>query len=391
MNLSEKWLAETSNIMLAMWGWGKKNKYHIFFWLITLSFLIDLPMVYRPLLYLNFLLALTDIYKHKDKLKIALIAFAPSVLFTVIGFLNSFSFSVEKDIQHIWLASAFAYSIYRYLPKIIDGNKSVTAWIYSLAFVYLAVEFICIVLGHAYGTHANPHYLALYSSVLILLFFNLLRYKEKHTLLNCFYIIALGYLILLSSSRPAWILLGACGILAFPYRNTKQLVYWAFLTVAFLFIVYSQDYMKFSDRVNDLIQNIGHEERIAIWADTLKMQNTSTVWAWIWGNGLESFVHNFNNYYRFSHIYHFKYPHNSMLEVLYTMGLAGLLVFLSIYYYLIKWWKEIYVHRVDTLSTSLGFIIFFVLLFLLVNLPFFSHFTIYTIPYIAGFLLYRKF
>ena len=122
------------------------------------------------------------------------------------------------------------------------------------------------------------------------------------------------------------------------------------------------------------------------------MQQASSQKQWIVGHGLNSFYNDFKPYssYHLENI-DFNSPHNQVLEVLYTSGIAGLFVLLLLYgllyFQLVKLIKNQFSSD-KNVSILLFALLTINLLFVAITVPFFRTYTLNVIAMITGAVMY---
>lgn len=274
-----------------------------------------------------------------------------------------------KPMRHILLA-VFLVIGTAMLDKKEDGyiRKNIFMLSILVISVYVLIQAVSLWLFNApYGTTPNPHYLALYSSVcMIVALYCFFRASPIFKFLLAICIILLGVFLIQSSSRPTWIALIFTGCLVSCFFKNKGKIY-ALLSIAIVLVsLILTNAGNFTERFKDLIENVGTEERVAIWQDTWTMQSNSSLQEWIVGHGLESFAESFKPYSSYHLIdIDFNSPHNHLLDLLFTSGILGLIVvfvmFWSIYkqlFYCIKLEaekKSLYIMLMAILTVSIIF------------------------------------
>jgi O-antigen ligase len=274
-----------------------------------------------------------------------------------------------KPMRHILLAVFLAIGT-AMLDNKEDGYIRKHIFMFSILIIsaYVVIQATSLWLFNApYGTTPNPHYLALYSSVCIIV--ALYCFFKASPIFKCLLavcIILLGIFLIQSSSRPTWIALIFTGCLVTCFFKSKVKVY-AFLSMAFVLLSLTlTNAGNFTERFKDLIGNVSTEERVTIWQDTWDMQTNSSLPEWIVGHGLDSFSESFKPYSNYHLLgIDFNSPHNHLLDLLFTSGILGLIVvfamFWSIYkrlLYFIKLedgHKSIYITLMAILTTSIIF------------------------------------
>lgn len=205
----------------------------------------------------------------------------------------------------------------------------------GLIYTYTIFQGIAIyLLGQPHGTTKNPHYLAIYSAIFLAISIYLII-KNKELIHRCLLgvlVFLLGTFLLDTSSRPIWIaLLLAMMVTVFFLKRRTALMLLMSCGLLFAGLAITNT-SNFKSRWEDLILHANTEERVTIWQDTWKMQeNNSSRFQWIFGHGVESFAKDFPHYsrYHMNEQIDFNSPHNILLELLYQLGIVGVVLISS--------------------------------------------------------------
>lgn len=215
------------------------------------------------------------------------------------------------------------------VPVYVDEKKTNTFFYGLLILLFLAAcsNFIAVFFYsfRRIGLTSNPHYLALQSIVAIPVAIYLLN--KVHLIGKVFLIgivCAEFYLLLESYSRTAWFAFIIGTLVSIPFLRMKAKLWITGLIFFAPICVYYFGILDVDIRLNSLINNIGREERVTIWADALAMQKESNIYEWLLGHGLGSFEEGFKVYSNYHGRVDFTTPHNFFIELLYTSGLVGL-------------------------------------------------------------------
>lgn len=378
----------------------KKNVH--FFIIMSCIFMqmITIGWAYRFFAYANLVaVSISAFYQYKTSKKIIDYQW---IKYPVLFFFSVYAlhfFAVQnlefiKEMRHILLA-VFLVVGTAMLDKNEEGyiRKNIFMFAILIIFIYVAIQATSLwFFNHPYGTTKNPHYLALYSSVsLIVAIYSFLRASTVFKWLLALCIILLGAFLIQSSSRPAWIALIFTGCLAICFFKRKAQIY-AVLSIAFILLsLILTNVGNFTERSKDLIENLSNEERVAIWQETWTMQTKSYLPEWIVGHGLNSFEESFKPYssYHLKNI-DFNSPHNYLLELLFTSGMLGLVVVFAMLWsvykrliYFIKLGdeqKNVYITLLSVLTTSV--------IFASITLPFFNSYSMNIIALVVGMMFY---
>lgn len=183
------------------------------------------------------------------------------------------------------------------------------------------------------GLFSNIHMLALYSVLTLpILFYFALDTRKGLRWLFILALIGDFWLLLRTQSRPGFLALLAGSLAVAPILSPRRrlLAFGASLLVPVC--LYSSGLLGFDDRIDELIRNFAKEERLAIWRETLLLQQTSAPLEWVFGHGFGQFYLDYQPYSSF----HYKKedypsPHNFILELLYSHGAVGLILVSAAY------------------------------------------------------------
>jgi len=245
------------------------------------------------------------------------------------------------------------------------------------------------VLGMPYGTYSNRHYLANLASLTLPLFFY--YYFVTPRPYN-FLIVPLAFmdldLLLRTSSRPAILALsvGTVFTVFFLIRNRRKWIALAAFAGGCI-LLYVTNYAHVIGRIEDLIINLPTEERVQFWTDTWKMLEHNSIGAWLIGNGIGSFPESFHVYsipqYNF-----FSFPHNHLLQILFTSGIIGLLLIVAGQVFLLFLLMKLSSRTVDPkrriFINCMTVIYVTWLIFSSLVFGFYSRFTLYPFGFIIG-------
>jgi len=316
--------------------------------------------------------------------------------FVVIHFLAVQNLVIIKEMRHILLAIFLVVGV-----AMLDSNKegyiriNTLKFTVSIIFIYVAIQATYLwIFNSPYGTTKNPHYLALYSSVCIIV--AIYCFLKTSLLFKCglaVCIFLLGVFLLYSSSRPAWIALIFSGCLVTCFFKYKSKLYAALSFAIILLALIATNAGNFTERSKDLIENVSTEERVTIWQETWTMQTNSSLSEWVVGHGLNSFKESFKPYssYHLENI-DFNSPHNYLLELLFTSGGLGVFLVLTIFWLIYKQLifaikledeqKSVYLTLMAILTTSV--------IFASITLPFFASYSVNIIALVLGTLFYFR-
>lgn len=195
----------------------------------------------------------------------------------------------------------------------------------ALVFVLSQAAALLIFPGRA-GLFSNIHYLSLYSALAApVLVFLLCRRADRTRWLFALALAVDVSIVLQTQSRPAYLALmtGAAVVLPFLRRGSR----WPALALIVVLpaAVYVTGLFGVDQRVDDLLENLAQDERVALWSEAGRMQLDSSPKQWLLGHGFGRFHQDYQAYSSFQGAdERFHYPHNFLMELLYSHGLVGL-------------------------------------------------------------------
>lgn len=364
--------------------------------------MLSFGQAYRLLAYINLLIVMFYGFNYSRKYmglgskKLLLYVLSIPLAFTVIHFFAVGNLVIVKEMRHMILASFLALGIWilaktnhDYIRKRIFG--------FTIAFIVVYVTSQAVALwwfNQLYGTAKNPHYLALYSALsLIVAVYCFFRVPTQLKWMMAIFILLSGMLLIKSSSRPTWIGLICASFVVILFLSNRSRIYFSLLITTILIGLTLTNVGNFEGRFKDLLTNLNTEERVVIWQDAWKMQRDSSVTQWVLGHGLDTFEANYKPY---SH-YHlenidFNSPHHFILELLYLSGIFGLLLanfMLGIIYKNLIFcinrnskYKNIYLVLMAVLTSNL--------ILVSITLPFFTSYNLNVIAVVTGIMLYLR-
>lgn len=373
-----------------------KAAHYPLLWLITLCLLLNWGDGYRTLLYINFFgLAIYGMIELRASISrpglLSLGLLAVPVLFTFLHWVAVGHFEIIKEIRQLWLAVFLAISLWAYHRHRTGLDRwPLTQSLGIMLVIFTLAQVIAVsVFGRPFGTNKNPHYLAFYCSIALIMASYLfscvsVRWRAAIVLM----LPVLGYLLLTTSSRPAWLALIISGLvtLLFSKLRSKRRLLMALITIPVL--LFAGNVGQFGSRLSELAQNVDHEERVVIWQNAWQMQKASAPHQWFWGHGLDSFQENFKHYSAYNGIMDFNSPHNSVFELLYISGIIGLGCFL--FFYLLLAVRLLRASRQSHLVVDVAAIIailVFNAVFISITIPLFTSYNLYVLGIMTGCIL----
>lgn len=210
--------------------------------------------------------------------------------------------------------------------------------------IMLMLAFVCVQLeGNAWAMQKNPvgkagvfktiHYLAQFAVMALpVLFYLALETSGRVRALVVMALIAVLWLLLQTHSRPGYMALVASVVVVLPMLSRRlSLIGFAALVVV-LGGLYASQLFEFSSRINDFVSHFDQEERLVIWQEFMRLQESSSLSQWLFGHGLGQFFWDYQTVSSFHVLKEdFSSPHNYLLELLYTSGLFGCILFIFTY------------------------------------------------------------
>ena len=305
-----------------------------------------------------------------------------------------------KAVRHVLLATGLMTGIVLMAREHIRIKPYVVPSLIFAVYAYTLFQVVWIYgLGHIYGTTKNPHYLAIYSALFLVvatfLAANWSSGRHRYGLIASSAV--LGFLLLNTSSRPTWIALMLATLIAVVCLRSRAKLYLIAATSLVFAVLLFTDIGNFKTRMDDLVMHASTEERVTIWEDTWAMQQHSSHQQWLLGHGVEGFKNNFQQYSRYYSTQGITYnsPHNVVLEVLYQFGCLGLMVvigFVSWIYYSL--FTRYYRARHQTMHDAQMVILLLLTLYTVtlvavsITLPFFISINLNVIALVMGVMFY---
>jgi len=259
-----------------------------------------------------------------------LIAISIPIIFIMLDSVLIDGISQKYYIKNLKIAVFIILAIWMIPIDFLTKNSKLM--LYSLLIVLLLASgsnFIAVVFYslRRIGLTSNPHYLALQAILIIPVAIYLLDkvYLTGKVLLIAVMVMEF-YLLMESFSRTAWIAFLVGASVSIPFLSFKTRLWAAGMIFLIPLAVYYFGVLGVDERLNDLINNLVREERVTIWSDALAMQQGSNWFQWLVGHGLGSFELGFQTFSHYHGKVDFTTPHNFFIEILYTSGIAGLLM-----------------------------------------------------------------
>ncbi|HYE34972.1 O-antigen ligase family protein [Methylocaldum sp.] len=278
------------------------------------------------------------------------------------------------------------------LPERFGNRRQLThkPVVAVLAVFYVVAQWLAFsIYPDKFGLFSNPHFPALYCvlTLPILFYFSAVTGGWLRWL---FVLASLGdaLLLLKTQSRPGFLALLAGSLVIVPFLAVRYrwMTFVAILIIPGL--LYASGIYGFDARMDDLFGNLLKEERVAIWIETSEMQLASSVLEWIFGHGFGQFYRDYQAYSSFHSVVDFSFPHNFLLELLYSHGMVGLILIITAYG---LFFAKLAVHAAtadNSARRQVGILLIVVttvhLVHAFLTLPFFSRSTLYPLSLVLG-------
>ena len=182
------------------------------------------------------------------------------------------------------------------------------------------------------GAFKNPHYLAMYAMLTIIVLFFLV-FENRGWLRWALIPVLLGdlWLLGLTGSHPTALAMASGLLVLLPFfsaRVSGTVIAAILLTVLGLQLGGLYD---FSAKFQEAVDFLEHEERWTIWREFWMLQNGGSAWQWGFGHGLGQFFWDYqpvSSFHANAEKQDFASPHNYLLEMLYSHGVTGLALFI---------------------------------------------------------------
>jgi O-antigen ligase len=178
------------------------------------------------------------------------------------------------------------------------------------------------------GLFSNIHYLALYSVVTLpILFFLALRAGSA---MRWIFLLALAgdfWLLMRTHSRPGYLALLAAAAVTVPFLPLRFRLAASAVILLVPAALYFSGLFDFAARIDDLVTHFAQEERPVIWGETWRLLKDGSWSEWWFGHGLGQFFGDYQSVSSFHYKEDYSSPHNYFLELLYSHGIIGLILF----------------------------------------------------------------
>lgn len=222
------------------------------------------------------------------------------------------------------------------LPPRVSARFDHRTAVILLLLVFVATQGVADLLGSR-GNHDGPrglyrniHYMAAYAVLVLppLACLALALRARVRWLLVLALVVDLA-MLLLTHSRPGYLALFCMPLALVPHLSPRlgwRLAGFSLLLAAGL---YASGGFGFADRIDDFLVHIDQEERWVLWREFIPLQLSSTPLQWWLGHGFGAYYRDYQAYSSLRHVQDFVFPHNFLLEILYSHGLLGLTLLLA--------------------------------------------------------------
>ena len=263
-------------------------------------------------------------------------------IFLIIIIVNSFM--PDEMIHHR------SYRYFLSLPGMIlaihcfsktKNTNSKTFLVYSsIAVLALIVQFIAYHTVarvtepgklETFSLYSNMHHFGSFASLILpVLFYFAIQNRGLLRLLCGVCGVGAFYLLWESSSRISWLsFFGSVLVAAFVFLRKKNL--WlclAGITAGGFMAAFVSGFSAIKSRIANFLFNWRTEERITVWADTLRMLGDNSSKDWLLGHGIGSFRYYISDYSTLKEYgvpINWNFPHNFLLQIIFENGIIGLL------------------------------------------------------------------
>jgi hypothetical protein len=279
------------------------------------------------------------------------------------------------------------------LPDRIGRGLSHHTLLGGLLVAFVAVQTVAFeVVTKKYwaGLFSNIHYMAFYS-VTTMPMLACLAVQAKSRFRWVFALALLGDFLLLmkTHSRPGYLALLAAALATVPFMAPRIRLAVLAGIVLVPALLYFSGLFGFAARWDDLITHFGEEERPAIWRETWGLLQKDSGLQWWLGHGFGQFYEDYlvipvNHWWKD----YYASPHNYVLELLYSHGWVGLILFVAAFVLFFRALASAVSGDTDGIRRQMGITLAsiataqFVIGFL--TLPFFARHNLYPFSLVLG-------
>jgi O-antigen ligase len=253
------------------------------------------------------------------------------MVFLVQGWMTAAG-PIEGDFHWALLWSMLAAAGVVWLPGRVAAGLSHRTVIAALLVLFVAAQIVAYRFLPAgsirAGLFSNIHYLALFSVITLpILYFLVMR--DRSALRWLFLLVLAGdfWLLMRTHSRPGYLALLAAALVTVPFLSLRVRLGAVAVILLVPAALYCSGLFGFAARIDDLVANFAQEERPVIWRETWVLLKESSWMEWWFGHGLGQFFGDYQGISSFHYKEDYASPHNYFLELLYSHGIAGLVLF----------------------------------------------------------------
>ena len=314
--------------------------------------------------------------------------------FLVPVVLSWLCFPVDSDVQRSLRVIRFlivVWAVYYLLQHEVPRGW---LWLAALASVIVLWQFGARhVMGSVYGTFANPHYLAYFSSLLLpLLALLIVRLDPPYRYLILVVLLFDLDLVFNDLGQPAIPLLAIIsGLAAVGWSHAPARLRGALFGIALMLATSAMLAVLEAGGPDVVLAAPAGDERIRIWVDSWRMITDTDLKGWLIGHGIGSFREHFSAYSAPANAW-LTLPHNHILELLFETGLFGAALVTGFLCYLAlaslrlaRTLHDVGLRRVAQANLA-ALAIWFVFSFLAFS--FYSRYTLYPLGFLIGICLF---
>jgi len=306
----------------------------------------------------------------------------------------------ERSFRYFLAVPGMIFAIHS-LSKSINWDSSRMQIYCGLAVLSVLMQLIAYYtiesVNESIGLYSNVHHFGAFASLIlpVLIYFSIRINGWPRTLALAAALVAF-FLLWKSSSRISWLSFFSSVLAAiFIFlRRRKLLLGLGSVVVGSFLAAYVAGFAAIKSRIADILINWRTEERITVWADTIRMLKDNSAKDWLLGHGIGSFRYYFVHYNTFKmdgQVVGWNFPHNFFFQVIFENGLVGLLIILAgIVLLMLGLWRA-YNRLQDTYDRYLVITIFILFWINFIHgaltLSFYQKYFVYPLSVICGFAL----
>jgi O-antigen ligase len=185
----------------------------------------------------------------------------------------------------------------------------------------------------AVALFSNMHYLALYAAMTLpILYYLALNMRSAWRWVLGLALAGDFWLLMQTHSRPGYMALIAAAAVTVPFLAGRLRLAVLAAVVGIPALLYLSGAFGFAARLDDFFIHLAQEERAAVWRETWMLQEASSPKQWWLGHGMGRFFHDYQAVSSFHALDRdHSSPHNHFLDLLYSHGIIGLILFVLAY------------------------------------------------------------